>query len=90
MGVAILPNEAHSPLIVDPDRMLAGATAYECFEPIAGRNPQVFETRNRRQKEQFRHGSTRNFRRYAFRRRASRQRLRALVAKAADHFTGVP
>lgn len=35
--VAVVPANAHAPLIVDPDRVLSGAISPECFEPKAWR-----------------------------------------------------
>jgi len=32
--VAVEKAKAYAPLIIDPDRMLAGAIALQCFEPI--------------------------------------------------------
>src|SRR5690606_26042881 len=43
MGVTIPPAEAHAPLVVDPDAVLALAATFECFKTIGGRNPQVIQ-----------------------------------------------
>jgi hypothetical protein len=39
--MVVLPNEANPPLVVDADRVLADAIAFQCFEPIAGRHEQI-------------------------------------------------
>jgi hypothetical protein len=40
-GARLCPTEANSPLIVDPDRVLANAIALERFEPVTGRSAKV-------------------------------------------------
>jgi hypothetical protein len=40
-GVAVGKSEADTPLIVDPNRMLARSIAFECFETIRRRQAQV-------------------------------------------------
>jgi hypothetical protein len=37
----VRPTEADPVLIVDPNRMLASAVAFEGFETVAGRDPQI-------------------------------------------------
>ena len=37
------PSEAESPLVIDPDAVLALSVAAKCFEPVSGRHPQVLE-----------------------------------------------
>jgi hypothetical protein len=41
--VAIMPNEAYSELIIDPDTMLSCTVALQRFQPIAGKKCQVRE-----------------------------------------------
>ena len=43
VGIAIFEPKADAPLIVDSDRMLPRAVAFERMEPVAGRYPQVGE-----------------------------------------------
>jgi len=43
VSVTILPAEADTPLIVDPNAVLAGAPAFELLEPIAGRNAEILK-----------------------------------------------
>lgn len=40
-GAAIAPDEADAPLIINSDAMLPASVAFECFEAITGRCPQV-------------------------------------------------
>ena len=47
LRIAILPNEADSPLIVDPDAQLPGAPASERFEPVSRRVPRVLNRARR-------------------------------------------
>jgi len=39
----VRPYEADAPLVIDPDAVLTDAIAFQSFEPISGRNPQVIE-----------------------------------------------
>jgi hypothetical protein len=43
VSVAPVPTETESPLIIDPNAVLALARAAQFFEPIARRNPQVLD-----------------------------------------------
>lgn len=43
VGIAVLPDEAKSPLIVDPDAVLALAVTPERLESVAGRYGQIAE-----------------------------------------------
>jgi hypothetical protein len=41
VSVALSPHEAKTPLIVDPNTMLAFSAAMQCFQAIAGRSGQI-------------------------------------------------
>ena len=43
VGVTIVPDEAHAPLIIDPDTVLPPSVAPERLETIAGRCPQIVQ-----------------------------------------------
>lgn len=43
LGAVAAPYEANPPLIVYPDAVLAPATAFQRFEPVARRRPQIDE-----------------------------------------------
>src|SRR5262245_2619914 len=43
VGTGVRPDEAYAPLVIDPDGMLAGAVAFQRFEPIRRRNAQIVE-----------------------------------------------
>jgi len=43
IGVAGVPAKTNSPLIIDPNTVLAPAISVELLKAIAGRNPQVIE-----------------------------------------------
>jgi hypothetical protein len=43
-GIPFTPLEADSPLIVDPDAVLAAAVASESFQPVAGWHTQIGKT----------------------------------------------
>jgi len=40
-GVAITPDEADTPLLVDANAMLPKSVATKGFQPVAGRDPQI-------------------------------------------------
>jgi hypothetical protein len=44
VGLAVTPNEADSPLIVDPDAVLTRSTPFQCLQTITGRDAKVFKT----------------------------------------------
>jgi hypothetical protein len=44
ISVSIFPAKADPPLIVDPDTMLPLSIALQGFEPVAGRDQEVFQT----------------------------------------------
>jgi len=44
VGVPFLPEKADPPLIVDPDRLLAGPVALEGVQPVAGRNAERIQS----------------------------------------------
>jgi hypothetical protein len=39
----VRPTEANAPLVIDPNRKLTFAAAFESFEAVGGRGPQVIE-----------------------------------------------
>jgi hypothetical protein len=46
-GIRGDPPKANSPLVVDPDAVLPGAIAAECFETIPGNRAEIGERRSR-------------------------------------------
>ena len=46
VGMTILPNKTHSPLVVDPNAVLPLPICSESFQTIAGRHPQVVQVRS--------------------------------------------
>jgi len=42
-GVSFTPDEADSPLVVDPDAVLPFAIPLQLFQPIPGRHSEVLE-----------------------------------------------
>jgi hypothetical protein len=44
-GIAVAEAKAQTPLIVDPDRVLADAIACQGFEPVRLRPSQIFKSR---------------------------------------------
>jgi hypothetical protein len=43
VGVAVFPNEAYAPLLVDPDAVLTGTSPSKSLEAVSGRNAQIHE-----------------------------------------------
>lgn len=43
VGVSVPPNETYPPLVVDPDRVLAGPGSLKLLQPVAGDSPQLAE-----------------------------------------------
>ena len=43
IGIIIVPCKADTPLVVDPDTMLAFPVTMQCFQVIGRRNPQGFK-----------------------------------------------
>ena len=58
MRLAILPEEANSPLVIDANTMLSLPVTPEHFEAIAGRYAQVFQPCGGMQEQKF---SSRHF-----------------------------
>src|SRR5271166_6190762 len=54
IGVPVAPHEANAPLLIDADRMLAAPFTRQRLEPVARRNAQVVEPRDRFKQEQLR------------------------------------
>ena len=54
-GSAIGPHEADAPLVVDPDRVLAGPVAAEPLEVVSRGKPEILENRRRVHRRQ--HGA---------------------------------
>src|SRR5947207_11479294 len=48
VGVAVLPDEADAPLVVDANAMLPRPVALQRLEPVAGRHAQRIEPRDRK------------------------------------------
>jgi len=44
LGVAVVPDEANPPLIVDPDTVLTFAIAFQRFKTVGGRYPQIIQS----------------------------------------------
>jgi hypothetical protein len=42
MGIAILPYEADTPLVIYPDTVLPGAVSFKFLKPVGGGNLQRF------------------------------------------------
>src|SRR6185437_8241557 len=87
--LAVPPNKAKPPLVVDADRVPTRTVARKRLQPIARRNAQILQPRDRVEHEKLRHRAFRDITRHAFRRLAPAKRKRALVAEAADHSLSV-
>ena len=41
---AVVPTKTNSPLLVYPDRVLAGTIAHQSLQPVAWRDPKIVQT----------------------------------------------
>ena len=46
IGISSFPPEANAPLLVDADAPLPGAVMGQRFQPVGGRQPQIFDAGN--------------------------------------------
>ena len=51
--ISVHPFETDSPLLVDPNTVLSLSIAFEGFQPVSRRNPQIFEANRGVQQLQF-------------------------------------
>jgi len=58
--MAISPDEADPPLVVDADRMLPAAIAFQRFETIGGRNAKIGKAPRRIEQTQLAQGDSLN------------------------------
>lgn len=58
--VAIIEPKADAPLIIDRDGMLPCTVAFECVEPVAGRNAQVGHLRRHMHRFELSQGAARD------------------------------
>ena len=42
-GMAVVPDETDSPLVIDPDAVLSFSVAFQDFQTVAGRRSEVFQ-----------------------------------------------
>src|SRR5262245_26011345 len=85
VGMALTPDEADPPLVVDADRMLAAPIALQRLQPVAGRNAKIIETDRVVEKTQLAQSNGLNVARKAAAAKARPDRGRFLVAEARDH-----
>lgn len=85
MGIAFLPNEADTPLVINSDRMLAGAVPFKRLKPIARRYAQIFKGGRAVQHPQLSTSHIGDIRWEAFRHQTLKNRRRALGSKALNH-----
>lgn len=45
VGIAVPPEEADAPLVIDPDAVPTFAVAFQGFQAIRGRNTKIFQDR---------------------------------------------
>jgi hypothetical protein len=84
-GVASAEAEAQTPLIVDPNRMLAGAVAGQGFKPIRLRPPQILKSRRRVQLIEPHKAAPENIGRQSARFASDKQFLGFGIGKRPDH-----
>ena len=82
---ARFPAEADPPLIVDADAVLSGATAFQRFQPVARRHPQVLQLRCRVQLQQLPAGGSLDVSWQPSRHRALEYLLRLRTCEVFNH-----
>jgi hypothetical protein len=87
VGVAIAPLEAHAPLVIDADAILARPVARQLLQPIPGRDSQVNELIGSVQDQQLTESGTLEFRRPPPHRTTDRDPLSVPPPEALDHLT---
>src|SRR5262245_2405237 len=85
VGIALSPDEADPPLVVDADRMLTAPIALQGLQPVARRHAKIIETDRVVEKTQFAQSNGLNVAREAAAAEACPDRGRFLVAVARDH-----
>jgi hypothetical protein len=80
-----LPNEAKAPLSVDADAVLTGSIAFESFEMVGRRRPQVLQNFSTVDLKQFAEGDALDVSRQPTRSFAFPNLLRFVAAEAMDH-----
>ncbi len=84
---AVLPHEAHAPLLVNADAVLPITVALKCLELIAGRHGQVAKSRGRVEVLEFFARTLLNLSVDPLHELAAKNSLRPLVLKRTDHPT---
>src|SRR5690348_14521434 len=85
MGIAVLPEEADAPLVIDPDAVLTFAVTFQGFQAIRGRNTKVFQGRRSIEHAEFAARDLLDIGRQLPGSRSVPDLLRLLVGKAPDH-----
>jgi hypothetical protein len=83
--IAISPDEAQPPLIVDPDAVLPCPVADQCLQAVRRRLAEIFEPSRRRQYAKFASGHLCQVAREALRHPIIPNRRGALICKGPDH-----
>jgi hypothetical protein len=84
-SLAVFPNEADSPLIVDPNAVLSSPIPAQSFQPITGRDAQIFEISRSIKCQELRASSSLDLPWQIANGIADENRCCALVGKALDH-----
>jgi hypothetical protein len=58
--IRVLPDETDAPLVINADTVLSGSFAFQAFEPISRRHPQILKTFRAVKTEQLAQGSPLN------------------------------
>jgi hypothetical protein len=87
--IAVFPDEAYAPLIVDTDRMLAGPAALQGVKTIAWRNPQIIKAYRSVECHQLPSCPLNDIRREMAGIASQEKAFSLLVAKANDHAISV-
>lgn len=83
--IALMPAKADAPLVVNADAVLAFSVAFERFQPVRRRNPQLIEIGDVIEHAQFTARDVLDIARQAARRRTCPDFLDFLVGKGVNH-----
>ena len=84
-SIAIAPDEAHPPLVVDANAVLAAAIAAQRLQPVAGWRPEIVEAARVVHLDQFPFADAQHVLRHALDDAPLPRRARGFVAERPDH-----
>jgi hypothetical protein len=84
-SIAVFPNEAYSPLIVDSNTVLSRSITLQFLEPVRWRNPQRIQATGRRENFELSRSQTLNMPRQPSGKPTTKDSLSFPTLKGLDH-----